>query len=326
MRIHRRQFLAAATGAAICGLNRIAWAADPIGPQLIIDTHQHLWVRDRIDPPWVGNAAGILRLSYGPDEYREATRGLNVRSIYMEIDAAEADLDREAQTAIAWCSEKGSRMVGATIGGRPASDGFADYITRHAASRSVQGVRRILHSGATPPGTCLDPKFIAGVKLLGERGLAFDLCMRPAELDDAAKLVAACPGTRFVLDHCGNADPKAFLKSDAAGRPSHSADDWKRSIAGLAALPNVVCKISGIVSRAPLTWDAAVLAPVVDHCLDSFGPDRVIFGSDWPVCLTRSTLQQWVTGLREIISARPPADQEKLWSGNALRMYKLNIT
>ena len=323
MRINRREFVAGTAAAALWPTSAARAApADPVGPQLIIDTHQHLWIRDRLDPPWVGNAAGILRVSYGPDEYREATRGLNVRSIYMEIDAADAQLDKEAETAIGWCSEKGSTMVGAIIGGRPASEGFGDYLKRHAASRAVQGVRRVLHGGATPAGTCLDPKFIAGVRLLGARGLTFDLCMRPGELDDAVKLTEACPDTRFVLDHCGNADPKAFMKGE---RPSHSADQWKRSIGLLAARPNVVCKISGIVSRAPLAWDADVLAPVVNACLAAFGPDRIVFGSDWPVCLTRATLQQWVAALRQIISERPPTEQDKLWSGNALRMYKLSV-
>jgi L-fuconolactonase len=324
MRIRRREFLAASS-AAVASLPRLAAAADPVGPQLIIDTHQHLWVRDRIDHPWVGSAAGILRLSYGPEEYREATRGLNVRTIYMEIAAADADLDREAETAIAWCNEKRSTMVGAIIGGRPASDGFADYIARHSKSKSVQGVRQVLHSGLTPPGTCLDPKYAAGMRVLGEKGLTFDLCMRPKELDDAAKLVKDCPDTRFVVDHCGNVDPKAFLSKNS-GEAAHSADDWKRSMERLAALPNVHCKISGLVARAPLAWDAGTLAPAVNHCLDTFGPDRVTFGSDWPVCLTRATIQQWVAALREIISTRSAQDQEKLWSGNALRLYKLSVT
>jgi L-fuconolactonase len=150
--------------------------------------------------------------------------------------------------------------------------------------------------------------------------------MRPGELNDGAKLAKDCPDTRFVVDHCGNVDPKVFLKSETAGPPSHSADDWKKSMDRLAALPNVVCKISGLVARAPLMWDAGTLAPAVNHCLDAFGPDRVIFGSDWPVCLTRSTIQQWVAALREIISTRPAQDQEQLWSGNALRMYKLSVT
>src|SRR5436189_3669580 len=123
MAMRRREFLAA-SGAILCSVPRVSPAADPVGPQLIIDTHQHLWVRDKIDPPWVGTAAGILRLSYGLAEYAEATRGLNVRTVYMEIAAADADLDREAETVIGWCSEKGSKMVGAIIGGRPASDGF----------------------------------------------------------------------------------------------------------------------------------------------------------------------------------------------------------
>jgi L-fuconolactonase len=324
--LNRRDVLAAALGTALAPALRAFAADEPIGPQLIIDTHQHLWDRDRLDPPWLYGAAGILRGVYDRREYAEATRGLKVRSMYMEIDCADDKLDQEAETILGWCGEKSSTMVGAILGGRPASEGFAAYLDRHTKSKSVQGLRRILHSGATPARTCLDKKFVAGIQELGKRSLTFDLCMRPAELDDGAELAKQCPDTTFVVDHCGNVDPKVFLKTrDESEKPSHSADGWKRSMDRLAALPNVYCKISGLVARAPLVWEVEHLAPAVNHCLNAFGPDRVTFGSDWPVCLTRATIQQWVAALRTIISERPPADQEKLWSANALRLYKLNI-
>ncbi len=292
---------------------------------MIVDTHQHLWDRSQLDLPWLRNAAGILRPSYTRDEYREATRGLKMRSIYMEVDVAEEQLDREATTILSWCQEPGSTMIGAILGGRPQSDDFKRYIAEYSKSRSLVGIRRVLHGGGTPAGTCLDPGFVAGIRLLGERNLTFDLCMRPGELQDGAQLAAQCPETRFVIDHCGNADPKAFLGSKSAEAAAHSPDDWKRSMEKLAALPNVVCKISGLVARAPVSWSAEDLAPAVNFCLDAFGPDRVVFGSDWPVCLIRATLRQWVDALQLIIADRPLLDQEKLWSANALRLYKLSI-
>jgi L-fuconolactonase len=137
--------------------------------------------------------------------------------------------------------------------------------------------------------------------------------MRPAELPDAATLIDACPGTAFVLDHCGNADVRAKDRTR-----------WRADISRIAARKNVACKVSGIVASAKgAPWTADDLAPIVDHVLDAFGPDRVVFGGDWPVCTLAATYRQWVEALRSIVRARPAADQRKLFHDNALRIYRL---
>jgi predicted TIM-barrel fold metal-dependent hydrolase len=159
--------------------------------------------------------------------------------------------------------------------------------------------------------------------------LSFDLCLRPKDLSDGIKLAEKCPDTRFILDHCGNADPKAFLKPGdsrlAKVRPDHEVEPWKRDISLLAKRPNVICKISGIIARIPREWRTDDLAPIVNHCLDEFGPDRVIFGSDWPVCLLGSKLANWVTALRQIIANRSSTEQRKLLSDNAALTYGLKV-
>ena len=152
-----------------------------------------------------------------------------------------------------------------------------------------------------------------GIQALGKAGLCFDLCMRPDELADGAKLAEICPETKFVLDHCGNADPQA---ADIA--------QWKQDIALVSTRPNVVCKISGIVARAkPNDWKPADLAPIVERCVETFGHDRVIFGSDWPVCTERATLRQWVEALQEITRHWSEADRRKLFHDNAVHFYML---
>jgi L-fuconolactonase len=172
----------------------------------------------------------------------------------------------------------------------------------------------VLHAADTPPGHCLDPRFIDGIRLLGKSGLSFDLCMRPAELGDAAKLVDACPDTSFILDHCGNASVRT---KDLSG--------WKADIGRLAERKNVVCKVSGIVaSAAPDPWTADDLAPIVNHVLDQFGSDRVVFGGDWPVCTLAATYRQWVEALHAIVTDRPHAVQKKLFHDNAIQVYRLS--
>src|SRR5262249_50454098 len=161
-------------------------------------------------------------------------------------------------------------------------------------SAYLKGVRQVLHVDETPPGYCLDEKFVRGIRLLGERGLSYDLCMRAKELKDAARLIDLCPDTRFILDHCGNADVQAADRTQ-----------WQKDIAEVAKRKNVVCKVSGIVASArPGKWEADDLAPIVTHTLEVFGPRRVMFGGDWPVCTLAASYKQWVAALRSIVAGR----------------------
>ena len=148
---------------------------------------------------------------------------------------------------------------------------------------------------------------------MGTLGLSFDLCVRAAELPDAARLIDACPETRFILDHCGNADVQAA---------DHTA--WRRDMAEVAKRKNVVGKVSGIVASArPEHWTADDLAPIVNHTLDVFGPERVMFGGDWPVCTLAATCRQWVEALRQIVRQRNDRQQRQLFHDNAAAFYRL---
>ena len=295
----------------------------------IIDTHQHLWDLSKFNLPWTAGG-GILAQSYLQSDYRAATAGLNVvKAVYMEVDVEPSQQVAEAEYIIDQCERDDTPTVGAVISGRPASADFAAYIRRFAAHSYIKGVRQVLHVPETPAGYCLQPSFVQSIQLLGDLGLSYDLCMRPSELGDAVKLVDLCPNTRFVVDHCGNGDP--IVIGDATDRPrdpadpfAHTRQQWLDDMAALAARPQVICKISGIVARAiPGNWTAATLAPAINHCLDLFGPDRVVFGGDWPVCTLVATYAEWVTALREIIASRSEADQRKLLAENATRFYGL---
>lgn len=326
----RRQFMvqsASAVGASLFveRLMPSAHAADSES-LLIIDTHQHLWNLKTQKLPWLGGAPEILKHSYTPVEYAAATKGLNVKAVYMEVDVDSSELIAEAEYVIGLAKSGREQTIAATIGGRPDAANFAAYVKPLQATGHAKGVRQVLHVDSTPAGYCLSDDFVKGVKLLGELGMHFDLCMRPTELSDGRKLAERCPETRFVVDHCGNGDPKAFGKPRSGEeQPWHTADQWKHDIDALAATKNVICKISGIVARAPKGWTADDLAPCVKHCLDAFGPDRVVFGGDWPVCLLGAQFRQWVEALRQIIGSRPLADQKKLWHENAIKFYGLKV-
>ena len=320
----RREILRSAAGMALLPviLSTAETSAVEVEKPLIIDTHQHLWDLTKIKLPWVEHAGALYNQNYRSEEYIEATRGLNVKAVYMEVDSPADQRGIEAEYAIDLCRSKTKPTIAAVIGASPADAGFGEFVKRFKATGFLRGIRQVLHSSATPSGTCLKDEFVRGIQFLGNQELSFDLCMRTSELSDGLKLSQLCPDTRLIVDHCGNADPVAFLADPPADmKPGHDVEAWKRDMAALAKRPNVICKISGIVARAPEVWAAEMLAPIVNHCLDTFGPDRVVFGGDWPVCLKRTSLVNWIEALRQIIAPRPAIERQKLWAENARRIY-----
>ncbi len=288
----------------------------------IVDCHQHLWDLTQFRLPWIEKGS-LLDRNYVAEDYAAAAQGLNIaQAVYMEVDVALEQKKAEADYLKELCTSGKTLTKAAVVGGDLTSDKFADYAGSLGGISAIKGVRQVLHP--LPRGTCLSKAYRDNVRLLGTLGLRFDLCIRPGELSDGLKLVEQCPDVRFIVDHCGNADVKAWLpEKRRGGKPEHAVEEWKKDIAALAGKRNVICKISGIIARVSKEWSAEDLAPIVNHCLNSFGPDRVIFGSDWPVCLLGATYRQWVTALKEIIADRPLSEQKKLLSENAIAFYKL---
>ncbi|HCQ02457.1 MAG TPA: amidohydrolase [Candidatus Latescibacteria bacterium] len=294
----------------------------------IVDTHQHLWDLSQFTLPWLeSDGVEMLRKDHLMRDYLETSANANVaRTVYMEVDVAPADRLAEAQFVTELCRRDDNPMAGAVIGGRPGEVGFREYISQFKNNHFIKGVRQVLHVPDTAPGYSLNADFVKGVQYLGELDMIFDLCLRPGELADAVGLVNQCPETYFILDHCGNADPN-IINGDVPHDPenpfSHSKEQWQDDMSTLGEHEQVICKISGIVARAPEGWGAETLAATIIHCLDSFGPDRVVFGGDWPVCTMGATFSAWVQALREIISNRPEEEQQKLLADNADRIYGL---
>jgi L-fuconolactonase len=315
----RRQFLAASAAVTALAASQ-AEETPTLFP--VVDTHQHLWDLSKFRLPWQKDEPKLAK-NHLMSDFLAATADLGtvggmpakiVKTVYMEVDVEPSQQTAEAEYVLDLCSRADNPMVAAVISGRPNSDGFAKYLDQFKHSTLIKGVRQVLHVPGTPAGYCLDRNFIRGVRLLGNRGLSFDLCMRPAELLDAAKLIDECPDTRFILDHCGNGDVQARDRSQ-----------WEKDIAAVAMRKNVVGKVSGIVVTArPEHWTADDLAPIIKHTLEVFGPDRVMFGGDWPVCTKTATYKQWFQALASIVAARSADEQRKLCHDNAVRFYGLD--
>ena len=311
--MNRRDFLAVSTAAAVNLFLVEAKEQQQMIP--IIDTHQHLWDLKKFKLAWVKEGDELAH-SHTPVEYAEATKGLNVvKAVYMEVDVVPEQQQAEADYLVELCKSGKTPTVAAVVSGRPASESFEKYVRPFKDSPYIKGIRQVIHVDTTPAGYCLKKEFIKGVQLLGDLGLSYDICIRPGELGDAAKLVDACLGTRFILDHCGNGN----VKASAADRAQ-----WKKDMEALGKKKNLVAKVSGIVASADKgKWSADDLAPLVNHTIECFGWDRVMFGGDWPVCTLAATYKQWVDALKEIVKDRTEVERRKLFHDNAAKFYGL---
>ena len=178
----------------------------------------------------------------------------------------------------------------------------------------IKGVRR-LFQGESDPNFATRPEVITGVSMLAEFGLSFDICIMHYQLPAVIELVKRVPNVQFILDHIA----KPSIKTG-------ELDPWRANLKTLAAQPNVVCKMSGMVNEADMgAWQPADLQPYVEHVLEVFGEDRVMYGGDWPVSLLATSYVEWVQTLESLTQQLSDKAQRKLWVENARRVYRLGV-
>jgi predicted TIM-barrel fold metal-dependent hydrolase len=276
-------------------------------PIEIVDTHLHLVYLDRFSYPWLADVPPLNR-DFTLETYRPQAEAAGIaQAIHMEVDVAEADRMRET----AFVTALGGPVVAAISSCRPESRDFPAQLERLASNAKVRGLRRILHTA--PDDLSQAPIFAENLKRLAARRLSFDICVLARQLPLALKIARACPEVQFILDHCGVPRVK-----------ERALDPWRANIEALAAEPNVACKVSGLVAYADADWTADDLRPFVEHVIESFGWDRVVWGSDWPVCTLTADLGRWVAATRTLIAGESEDNQAKLLNGNARRIYRLN--
>lgn len=276
----------------------------------IIDTHQHLIYPELYPYGWTADVPALAGKAFREADYRAAAEGTGIdRTIFMETTPDDPNFHRETREVYRLAESPGSLIAGVIANARPEEpDGFAAYLDGIAHPKLV-GIRRILH--VVPDEVSTSGHFAANLRMLEKRDLTFDMCFMARQLPLAVALARKCEGVRFVLDHCGVPDVA-----------SGTLDPWRSHIRELAALPNVACKISGVLAYAdPANATAAAVRPYVEHCIECFGWDRVVWGGDWPVCLITSPLAKWVAVTRKIIAGADLADQHKLLHRNAERIY-----
>ncbi|MFD1330052.1 amidohydrolase family protein [Mycoplana ramosa] len=278
---------------------------------MFIDTHLHLIDQSRLAYPWL-SGAGDLNRDFTYAEYAREARRLGIEAaLHMEVDVATSDIEAETEMVRDLAEASGNTIRGVIAACRPEEVGFPDYLEKCEADSFVKGLRRVLHVVADDISE--RALFRDNLKRLAGSRLTFDICMLARQQPLALALIDSAPAVRFVLDHCGVPDIV-----------SGHFDGWKRGISEIAKRPNVTAKVSGIVAYAdPQTWTVDAIRPYAEHIVAAFGWDRVVWGSDWPVCTRGGGLSTWVGATQAIFGSCTPEEREKLYRANAERIWNL---
>lgn len=284
----------------------------------VLDSHLHLWDPSRLDYDWL---EGPLANRFAADELAQAPAGPETAAVFVQAECVQSQFLDEVH----WVSETAADtgVIGIVAGARlDRGEATIQHLDALAETALVVGVRHLLQG--EPLATATTPAFLAGAEALAARGLRFDACVRAPQLPDVSALAAAVPDLAIVLDHLGK---------PAVGTPSRpQAPDaaWMRGIRELAAHPNVSVKLSGLPAESGGDWDGAQVNPFLDAAAEAFGPDRLLWGSDWPVSAVAAGAAGYRPERRELWArtvedwaAHRDLDADDLFWGNAARFYGL---
>jgi L-fuconolactonase len=275
---------------------------------LKIDAHQHFWKYNPVRDAWItDDMAAIQRDFLPPDLQPVLTQHGFAGCVAVQSDQTEAENDFQLANAAAYPFIKG--VVGWVDLQAPNIEERLDYYYQFDL---LKGFRHVLQ-GESDRALMLTPDFRRGIAALGARGYTYDLLIFPDQLAFAEQLVAAYPHQRFVLDHIA----KPPIKAQQMG-------DWAKNLQALAAHENVWCKVSGMVTEADWhAWQPADFRPYLDVVFAAFGPERVLFGSDWPVCEVAGGYGAVVGLAQQYLAGFSSNEQALFWGQNASRFYNL---
>jgi L-fuconolactonase len=278
----------------------------------IVDTHVHFWNPRQLSYPWLTAVPPLNRALLPADYAAQALLPNVAKLVFVECACDPASSLDEARWIDGLAAAE-PRLCGIV------AQAALEHGTRVRADLAalariprVVGIRRNLEN-ETDPQFCLSPDFMAGVRELRAFDFSFDICVRHRQLPAVIEMVRRCPEVRFVLDHCG----KPAIRE-------RMLDPWRQHIRELAALPNAQCKISGLLTEADLAdWQPPDLKPVVLHVLESFGLERVMLGTDWPVLRLASHHERWFEALEYCLTGIPAEFRGRIYQLNGEAFYRL---
>ena len=279
---------------------------------LVVDAHHHFWDPARFDYPWLTEELGVIRRRFGPDDLAPIVERAGIDRTILVQTISSVDETRSF-LAIAAATPLVAGVVGwVDLTGPAVGDSIAELAAGEGGSRLV-GIRHQVHD-EPDAGWLLRPDVSRGIAAVGAAGLLYDLLVRPRELPAALETVRAHPDVAFVIDHLAKPPIKAG-----------ELEPWLGLLRPFGKLDNVACKVSGLVTEADWgSWSVADLQPFVDGAIEIFGPDRLMFGSDWPVCLLAASYDEVLGAARSATAGLNPLERDQLFGETARRVYRLD--
>jgi len=280
-----------------------------INEMRIIDSHLHLWDISRFHYPWLDNVPSIKK-SFFVEDYQKETNDFAIdKMIFVQAECLPEQCIKEVEFVLEQAI-KNNRIQG-IVAYAPVEDHpkFKNVLRELKEIKMVKGVRRMYDDD---PELCCNTSFLESVNSLPAYNLSFDISVKPHSIPATIKMIKECPHTLFILDHLGKPDIE-----------NNGIELFKKNMDKLASFPNVVAKISGLLTEAGSKWSLNSIQPYVDYAIKCFGYDRLLFGSDWPVLLLAASFNEWVSNLFQILGNTSITDLEKIFYTNAMKVYRL---
>ncbi len=274
---------------------------------MIVDAHHHFWRYDPVEYSWIDDAMARLRRDFLPEDLSPEIRAAGVDAV-VSVQARQTVEETGQLLKFA----EGNAFIAGVVGWAPLVDpGVERHIERFAGRPKLKAMRHVLQG--EDPSYMLRDDFNRGVALLWKHGLAYDVLIYERQLPQAIEFVDRHPEGRFILDHVA----KPRIRENVL-------EPWRTNLRRLAERPNVWCKVSGMVTEADFkAWTEAQLRPYLEAALEAFGPRRLMFGSDWPVCLAACEYDRWCGIVRRFVSRLSQDEQDRVLGGTAVEAYRL---
>lgn len=274
-----------------------------------IDSHQHFWNFNPVRDSWINDEMSVIQRDFLPADLLPLLRGNDIDGcVTVQSDQSEEENDFQLANAEKWDFIKG--VVGWID---LQAENIEERLQYYSQFEKLKGFRHVLQ-GEVQRDFMLRPAFMHGISLLNRFGFTYDILIYPDQLKHAYTFVKAYPDQPFVLDHLA----KPTIKN-------REIDEWKRDINSIASCKNVLCKVSGMVTEANWnTWEKSDFIPYLDVVTNAFGTDRIMFGSDWPVCLVAATYAEMLAIVTGYYASFSKDEQAKIFGENAIRFYKLD--
>lgn len=274
---------------------------------MIIDSHQHFWIYDPVRDSWIDETMSVIRKDFLPKDLKPILEANNVDGCI----AVQADQSEKETEFLLECAQQNTFIKGVVGWVDLCDENIEKRLNHFSKNKYLKGIRHIVQ--AEKDDFVLGKDFQRGISKLNTYNLVYDILVFPNQLENAIKLVEQFPNQKFVLDHIAKPQISKSLN-----------EKWVKNIKQLAAFKNVTCKISGMVTETDnFNWTPELFTPFLDTIVNAFGTKRIMFGSDWPVCLLAGEYKSILQIIENYFIDSSEEDMQMIMGGNAIKIYNL---